>query len=150
MRDKTLIVFPVQSFLANLSRFRRRRRCCLKLFPFFIFLLQNNWTISNQLWHKASLSKGDSSLFIRQSLYRMKDNSHWWICQGRVNKCQAMIPHWIQPGKQSGTYLKKLQNDQLGLQKEKSHINVVVYWLRAAYKTWCNFSSKTATNDCFG
>ena len=32
-------------------------------FSHFHFLLQNHWANFNQTWHKASLGKGDSSLF---------------------------------------------------------------------------------------
>ena len=70
----------------------------------------------------------------RQSLPKMKDNSYWSICHGRINKCQAIIAIHVpsialsRENKSEDIKNKMLHNDLkilAGLQKEKTHINVV-------------------------
>ena len=55
----------------NLSVVRRGCRCH-KLFTFSHLLPQNHWANFNQTWHKASLCKGDSSLFKWRALLFVK------------------------------------------------------------------------------
>lgn len=87
----------------------------------------------------------------RQFLPKMKDNSYWSICHGRINKCQAMIAIHVpsieltRENKSEDIKNKMLQNDLkilAGLQKEKTHINVVRLLAYSSLKNSVQFYAK--------
>ena len=47
-------------------------------FSHFHLFLQNHWTNFNQTWHKASLGKGDSSLFKGDALFQREIVTKLW------------------------------------------------------------------------